>query len=86
LAKYCCGLNLLKKDGVEVEIKPDAEYPSWLWELSLDKGPSLDEMEPDTMEWWSRKRGIALRYKNRLMKNPYPRPFIPNKIKNLRLA
>lgn len=87
LAKYCCGLNLLKTGGEEVMLKSDSEYPDWLWSLKIDgKGPSLDELEPDTLAWWLRKRSIALRYKNKLMKNRYPEPFIPKKIKSLRLA
>ena len=51
LAKYCCGLNLLKQGGQEVELKEDSEYPDWLWELKIDgKGPSLDEMSEETIE------------------------------------
>ncbi|RNA16282.1 39S ribosomal mitochondrial [Brachionus plicatilis] len=86
LATFCCGLNILKTGGEEVAIKPDSEYPEWLWSLSLDKGPSLEEMDPDTMEYWARKRRVALRHKNKLMKNQFPEPFIPKRIKNLRLA
>lgn len=86
LASYCCGLNILKTGGEEVAIKPDSEYPEWLWSLSLDKGPSLEEMDPDTMEYWARKRRIAIRHKNKLMRNQFPEPFIPKNIKNLRLA
>lgn len=86
LATFCCGLNILKKDGTDIELKPDSEYPEWLWDLHVDKGPSLEDMEPDTLEYWARKRRVALRYKNKLMKDEFPRPFIPNKIKNLRMA
>ena len=53
LVKYCCGLNILKTGGQEVELKPTSEYPEWLWELKIDgKGPSLDEMSKDTLEYW----------------------------------
>ncbi|CAF0793865.1 unnamed protein product [Brachionus calyciflorus] len=86
LANFVCGLNIVKKDGVEVPIKPDSEYPEWLWSLNVDKGPSLEEMQKDTLQYWARKRRLALRHKNKLMKNEFPQPFIPNKIKNLRLA
>ncbi len=86
LAKFCCGLNIYKSGGEEVPIKPNSEYPEWLWELCVDKGPTLEEMEPNTLQWWSRKRRLALRYKNKLMRDEFPRPFIPKSIKNLRLA
>lgn len=86
LAKFCCGLNILKTGGTEVELKPNSEYPDWLWTLSLDRGPSLDEMKPDTLEYWTRKRRIALRYKNKLMRDRFPQPFIPKTYKNLRPA
>ena len=85
LSKYCCGLNLLKTGGQEVEIKPNSEYPDWLWNLKLGKGPTLEEMEPNTLQWWSRKRRIALRHKNKLMRNQFPQPFLPKSYKNLRL-
>jgi large subunit ribosomal protein L54 len=87
LANFCCGLNILAKDGEEVPIKADSEYPDWLWQLKIDgSGPDIEDMEKDTMEYWSRKRCIGLRYKNQLMKKQFPEPFIPNKIKKLRLA
>ncbi len=67
-------------------LKPNNEYPDWLWDLKTDHGPTLEEMQPNTLEWWSRKRRIALRFKNKLMRNEFPKPFIPKKIKNMRLA
>ena len=85
MVKYCCGLNILKTGGTEVELKPDSEYPKWLYELSLDKGPDLESMDKNTLEYWTRKRNLALRYKNSLMKKQFPEAFIPKKIKNLKL-
>ena len=85
MAKFCCGLNIYKTGGTEVEIKPDSEYPEWLWKLSLDRGPVPETMDKESIEYWTRKRNIALRYKNSLMKKEFPRPFIPDKIKNLKL-
>lgn len=86
LSTHCCGLNIYKTGGEEVKLKADSEYPEWLFELSVDKGPSLDEMQPDTLEYWARKRRLALRHKSKLMKNRFPEPFVPDKVKNLRLA
>lgn len=33
LVKYVCGTNYQTEDGEGVEIKPDSEYPDWLWTL-----------------------------------------------------
>lgn len=76
----------MKTGGEEVQLKADSEYPEWLWELSLDKGPDPEEMDKDTIEYWYRKRRIALRFKNEQMKKEFPRPFIPKKVLNLKLA
>ncbi len=87
LATNCCGLNIYKTGGEDVRLKPDLEYPEWLFKLKLDgKGPDPEEMDKNTMQYWSRKRRIALREKNKLMKNRFPEPFIPKHVKNLRLA
>jgi len=86
LAKYCCGLNIYKSEGEEVLLKPDSDYPDWLWKLSLDKGPQIEEMDQDTMEYWMRKRRLALRFKNKQSKNEFPKPFIPKKVLNMKLA
>lgn len=34
LVKFVCGSNILK-EGQDVELKPDSEYPDWLWNLNL---------------------------------------------------
>lgn len=43
-------------------------------------------MDENSLEYWSRKRRAALKYKNSLMKKQFPEPFIPTKIRNLKLA
>ncbi len=83
---HCCGLNYLKTGGEEVKLKPDNEYPEWLWKLPLDGGPTEQEQDPEHIDYWLRKRKLAVANKLRLSKNKYPEPFIPKRIKNLRLA
>lgn len=34
LIKFVCGSNILK-EGQDVELKPDSEYPDWLWNLNI---------------------------------------------------
>ena len=36
LVNYVCGSNLLK-EGEDVKLKPDDEYPDWLWTLRTGK-------------------------------------------------
>jgi large subunit ribosomal protein L54 len=87
LAKYCCGLNINKTGGEEVELKPDSEYPEWLFKMTLTgRGPDPEDMDKNTMQYWSRVRRLGLRHKNKMMKNQFPQPFIPKKISNMRLA
>lgn len=34
LVQFVCGSNTLK-EGKDVEVKPDSEYPDWLWNLNI---------------------------------------------------
>lgn len=36
LNKFVCGSNILK-EGKDIELKPDSEYPDWLWNLNISK-------------------------------------------------
>ncbi|GIY90186.1 uncharacterized protein CDAR_581691 [Caerostris darwini] len=51
LVNYCCGTNI-DKEGEDVKLKEDSEYPDWLWELRLGPPPPLEEMDPNTKEYW----------------------------------
>ena len=35
LVNFVCGSNIMKQ-GQDIEIKPDAEYPDWLWNMKLE--------------------------------------------------
>ncbi|TMW44288.1 hypothetical protein DOY81_010635 [Sarcophaga bullata] len=35
LVNYVCGSNVMKK-GEDIKLKPDSEYPDWLWTLNVD--------------------------------------------------
>lgn len=32
LVNYCCGSNIYK-EGEDVKLKPESEYPEWLWSI-----------------------------------------------------
>lgn len=60
LATYCCGANFYQT-GEEIKLKPDSEYPDWLWQLRLGPPPTLEELEPNSRAYWKRARKLALR-------------------------
>ncbi|XP_063225920.1 large ribosomal subunit protein mL54 [Bacillus rossius redtenbacheri] len=60
LANFVCGSNLMK-EGCDIPIKPDSEYPDWLWSLNTGKPLPLEELEPDSKLYWRRLRKMALR-------------------------
>lgn len=52
LVSHCCGLNY-KLEGDEVELKPDSEYPDWLWKMDVKRPwPKSDELEPGTLAYF----------------------------------
>ncbi|KAH9508571.1 39S ribosomal protein L54, mitochondrial [Bulinus truncatus] len=54
LLKYCCGANIYI-DGKDPELKPDSEYPDWLWNLRVERcAPNLSELDSDTPAFWKR--------------------------------
>lgn len=57
LMTNCCGANYLK-DGEEVTLKDDSEYPEWLWKLPLVP-PRLHEYDPNTKEYWQKAEVVG---------------------------
>lgn len=86
LVTHCCGLNIFKTGGEDVKLKPNSEYPEWLWKLPIDRLPVPEDFDPETLDYWLIKRKSQIIYKKKLMKDKYPEPFLPKRIKNLRLA
>ncbi|XP_014217471.1 39S ribosomal protein L54, mitochondrial [Copidosoma floridanum] len=68
LLKYCCGTNILKEGGQDVELKPDSEYPDWLWTIRTGPAPPLEELDPNTKVYWRRLRREGLKRNNMLNK------------------
>lgn len=64
LQTHVCGTNLLKEGGEDVKIKADSEYPSWLWTLRTGPPPPLEEMDPNTKQYWKRLRKLGLKRNN----------------------
>ena len=36
LVNYVCGSNIMK-EGENIKLQPDSEYPEWLWDLNIGK-------------------------------------------------
>ncbi|XP_066581012.1 large ribosomal subunit protein mL54 [Prorops nasuta] len=66
LLTYCCGTNLLAEGGEDVKLKPDSEYPDWLWNLRLGPPIPLEELDPNSKQYWRRVRKMNLRLNNKM--------------------
>ncbi|KAF7996318.1 hypothetical protein HCN44_001950 [Aphidius gifuensis] len=66
LVEYVCGSNILK-EGEDVKLKDDSEYPDWLWNIYLGEPKKLEELDPNTKAYWRKLREKNLRRNNRLI-------------------
>ncbi|CAF0841121.1 unnamed protein product [Adineta steineri] len=83
LVNYCCGLNY-KKEQPLVEIKADSTYPDWLFGLEkLDK-ISIDQLDKDTWEYWTRYNEQGEEFLRTINEKRYPERYIPTWLKELR--
>ncbi|CAG0917467.1 unnamed protein product [Notodromas monacha] len=67
LATYCCGTNVFK-EGEDVMLKPRAEYPDWLWKIPTGPPPKLEDLDPNTLEYWELLKARDRRRKNKIIK------------------
>ena len=68
LTKYCCGANMLK-EGSDPELKPDSEYPDWLWTLDLEPNQqTLTDTDGESFKYWRKIRTEFMKRNNALAK------------------
>ncbi|XP_068276881.1 large ribosomal subunit protein mL54 [Nyctibius grandis] len=67
LATHAMGVNYFK-EGPEVALKPDSEYPDWLFKIHLGPPKKLEELDPNSIEYWRRLRKYNTWHRNRLKK------------------
>ncbi|XP_046403454.1 39S ribosomal protein L54, mitochondrial [Ischnura elegans] len=67
LVNFLCGSNIFK-EGEPVKLKPDEEYPSWLWDIRTTKPPPLEELNPEEKYYWKRVRKMGMVRNNELKK------------------
>ncbi|XP_038627070.1 39S ribosomal protein L54, mitochondrial [Tachyglossus aculeatus] len=68
LTTHAMGVNIFKQ-GPEVALKPDSEYPEWLFQVDLGPPKKLEELDPETKYYWRRLRKENIWRHNRLSKN-----------------
>uniref|UniRef100_A0A8B9Q8L9 Large ribosomal subunit protein mL54 n=1 Tax=Apteryx owenii TaxID=8824 RepID=A0A8B9Q8L9_APTOW len=67
LTTYAMGVNIYK-EGPEVALKPDSEYPDWLFKMNLEPPKKLEELDPESLEYWRRLRKYNTWRRNKLKK------------------
>ncbi|CAG9766180.1 unnamed protein product [Ceutorhynchus assimilis] len=67
LVNYCCGSNIYKT-GEDVKLAPDNEYPDWLWTIRTGEPVPLEELDPNSKDYWRRLRRMAIKKQNQLKK------------------
>ncbi|XP_006869005.1 PREDICTED: 39S ribosomal protein L54, mitochondrial [Chrysochloris asiatica] len=68
LTTHAMGVNIYK-EGQDVVLKADAEYPEWLFQMNVGPPKKLEELDPETREYWRLLRKHNIWRHNRLSKN-----------------
>ncbi|XP_006897955.1 PREDICTED: 39S ribosomal protein L54, mitochondrial [Elephantulus edwardii] len=68
LTSHAMGVNIYK-EGQDVVLKPDSEYPEWLFQMNLGPPKTLEELDPESREYWRLLRKHNIWRHNRLSKN-----------------
>ncbi|XP_042203347.1 39S ribosomal protein L54, mitochondrial-like [Homarus americanus] len=64
LVNNVCGSHPVKENREDIILKDDSEYPEWLWTLRTGKPPPMNELDPNSKEYWKRIRTMAMKEKN----------------------
>ncbi|XP_040846398.1 39S ribosomal protein L54, mitochondrial [Ochotona curzoniae] len=68
LTTHAMGVNIYK-EGPDVALRPDAEYPAWLFEMNVGPPKKLEELDPESREYWRLLRKHNIWRHNRLSRN-----------------
>ncbi|XP_015276082.1 PREDICTED: 39S ribosomal protein L54, mitochondrial [Gekko japonicus] len=67
LTTHSMGTNIYK-ESPEVALKPDSEYPEWLFQVDLGPPKKLEDLDPDTISYWRFLRRVNTKRQYRLRK------------------
>ncbi|KAG6934769.1 mitochondrial ribosomal protein L54, partial [Chelydra serpentina] len=68
LTTHAIGVNFYRQ-GPEVALKDDSEYPDWLFQMHLGPPKALEELDPETPQYWRRLRKLNTWRRNKLSKS-----------------
>ncbi|XP_061096555.1 large ribosomal subunit protein mL54 [Conger conger] len=51
LTTHAVGVNIFK-EGQDPALRPVEEYPEWLFKLNLGPPPKLEDLHPETRQYW----------------------------------
>ncbi|XP_036378639.1 39S ribosomal protein L54, mitochondrial [Megalops cyprinoides] len=67
LTTHAMGVNIFKQ-GQDPPLRPREEYPEWLFQLNLGPRKKLNELDPESYEYWKLRRKEHIWRFNRLHK------------------
>ncbi|CAG9792273.1 unnamed protein product [Diatraea saccharalis] len=65
LVNYVCGSNIYTT-GEDIKLKEDSEYPEWLWSLNTGAPPRIQDLDPNSKQYWIRVRAAGMKRNNKL--------------------
>ncbi|KAF7265555.1 mitochondrial ribosomal protein L54 [Rhynchophorus ferrugineus] len=67
LVNFVCGSNIYKT-GEDIKLKPDSDYPEWLWTIRTGPPLPLEELDPNSKQYWRRIRRMGIKEQNSMLK------------------